>query len=128
MAAGLDLAARDIDALVARMFAGSPQSTRPFDILEYQATFAELTNTTREIQAVLETIEAFLGSEDIEGRIDPIIEGANRFEDEVVNEVIDRAFFRGIALIVFFFVALTCYRWLARRLWPETRFRGGVSR
>ena len=121
MASEIDTAARDIDALVARMMAGSPNSPRPFDILEYQATFAELTNTAREIQAVLGSVEAFLGSDGIEGRIDPIIEGANRFEEEVVDGIIDRAFLRGVALIVIFFVCLALYRLLARRLAPDPR-------
>ena len=119
MASELDEAARDIDALVARMIAGTGDPPRPFDILEYKATFAELTDTAREIQAVLESIEAFLGSDDIEGQIDPIIEGANRLEHEVVDDIIDRAFLRGVALIVVFFVVLALYRLLMRRLAPD---------
>jgi hypothetical protein len=110
MAETLNAAATDIDALAARMIAGNPAAPRPFDILEYQATFAELANTAREIQGVLASIEAILGSADLEGHIGPIVEGANRLEDEVVNDIIDRAFLRGVALIVMFFVMLTLYR------------------
>ncbi len=114
MAQSLDAAATDIDALVARMIAGSAAAPRPFDILEYQATFAELTGTAREIQAVLDSIEAILGSADLQSQIDPIVEGANRLEEEVIDDIIDRAFLRGVALIVIFFAMLTAYRLLFR--------------
>ena len=127
MATEIDAAARDIDTLVARMFAGSPEAPRPFDTLEFQMTFAELTMTAREIQTTLAAVEAFLNSADIEAQIDPIVAGANRIEDEVVNEVIDRAFVRGVALIVVFFVFLTAYRWLTRRFWPDTGSGSGAD-
>jgi hypothetical protein len=125
MAEQVDAAARDIDTLVARMFAGNPNAPRPFDILELQATFAELTTTAQELQTTLDKVERLLGSGDIERQIDPIIDGANRLEDEVVNEIIDRAFLRGVALIVIFFVALFLYRWLTRRVAPGAGAAGG---
>jgi hypothetical protein len=115
LAVELGETARNIDALMARMMAGNPKSPRPFDILEYQATFAELSATAREVQAVLDSIQSILSSADIERQINPILEGANRLE----NEFIDRAFTRGIALIVVFFVVLTTYRLLMRRVMPE---------
>lgn len=116
MAESLDEAARDLDALAARLLAGSSNAPRPFDILEYQATFAELTATAREVRAVLSSMAEILGSGDIEGQIDPVIDGAKRLEDEVIDDIIDRVFLRGVALIVVFFVVLATYRLLIRRL------------
>jgi len=114
------------DRLVERMLSEEP--ARPFDIMDYHATIAEATTTVREFQTVLEQIERLLGSPDIEGELDPILEGANRFEEEVVDPVIDRAFLRGVALIVIFFVVLACYRLLMRRLLREPHSQPGSER
>jgi hypothetical protein len=116
LAVELSATARDIDALVARMMAGSPQAPRPFDILEYQATFAELTVTVREMQAVLASIERILGAAANEDGLNPLLEAASRLEDEFVDDIIDRAFLRGVALIVIFFICLAVYRLFARRV------------
>jgi hypothetical protein len=105
------------DRLVARVLAKPP--ARPFDIMDYQATLAEATTTAREIQAVLTSIEHLLGSAATEESLGLLLEGANRLEDEVVDEIIDRAFLRGVALIVVFFIVLTLYRWLIRRVAPD---------
>jgi len=124
MADALDEAIRSADGLVARTLEGNRTATRKFDILDYQATVAEATVAAREIQTALTSIERLLGaagSEDVE----PIIDAANRIGDEVVDEVIDRAFYRGVALIVIFFVALALYRMLMRRIAPETRRQPG---
>jgi len=68
----------------------------------------------REIQDALAAIEHLFGAADAED-VEPIMEAANRIEDEVIDEIIDRAFLRGVALIVIFFVALALYRLLMRR-------------
>jgi hypothetical protein len=67
----------------------------------------------------LASIEHLLSSADIERQLTQIVETANRVEDEVVDDIIDRAFLRGVALIVVFFVVLTLYRWLIRRVAPD---------
>ena len=105
------------DRLVARVL--EDETTRPFNILEYQATLAEATITAKEIQQVLARVEHFLGAEDLEQELDQVVDSANRLEEEVVGDIIDRAFLRGVALIVVFFVALTIYRWLIRRMAPD---------
>lgn len=105
------------DRLVARMLEEEP--VRPFDIIDYQVTLAEATTTAREIRAVLVSIEDLLGSAAAEGQLDPIVEAANSLEEEVVVDIIDRTFLRGVALIVVFFIVLTIYRWLIRRVAPE---------
>jgi hypothetical protein len=89
---------------------------RPFDIVDYQKTLAEATVTVREVQTVLMSIEQLLGSASAEGRMEPILESANRFEDEVVDEILTRAFLYGVALILIFFLVLLVYRVLATRL------------
>jgi hypothetical protein len=118
LAAVLGETIREGDVLVGRMLEGDPEA-RPFDILEWQATLAEGAATAREIQVALQSIERILGSADSEDGMNPIIEGANRLEDEVVDEIIDRAFLRGVELIVLFFVVLALYRLLMRRLAPD---------
>ena len=105
------------DTLIARMLEEDP--ARPFDIMDYRATLTDATIAVREIQTVLASIERILGSADIEAQLDPILESANRLEDEVVNGVIDRAFLRGVALIFTFFIVLTLYRLLLRRFAPD---------
>ncbi len=113
MADALDEAIRSADALVARTMEGSKTAARPFDILDYQATFAEATVAAREIQDALAAIQHLFGAAGAED-VEPIIDAANRIEEEVIDEIIDRAFLRGVALIVIFFVALALYRLLVR--------------
>jgi hypothetical protein len=105
------------DRLVARMLEEEP--VRPFDIMDYQLTLAEAATTAREIRAVLVSIEDLLGSAAAEGQLDPIVEAANSLEEEVVVDIIDRTFLRGVALIVVFFIVLTIYRWLMRWVAPD---------
>jgi hypothetical protein len=115
----VDAAAHDLDAMFARVFAGSPDSPRPFDIFDYRDTFAELTTTVREVNEALRSVERILGSAETEGQLATIIDSANRLEDEVVDDILARAFLYGVALIVVFFVVLALYRLLMRRLAPE---------
>jgi hypothetical protein len=121
---GRDLAAvlgetiRATDALVARAQLGDKEAARPFNILEYQATLAEAAVTVREIQAMLTSFERVLESTGFEDHLPALLSGANQLEDEVVNEIVDRAFLRGVALIFVFFVVLTVYRWLIPRVAP----------
>ena len=104
------------DLLLAGIEEASEGQGRPFDIVDYQKTLAEATVTVREVQTVLMSIERLLGSAGAEGQMAPILESANRFEDEVVDEILTRAFLYGVALILIFFLALLVYRVLATRL------------
>lgn len=121
---GRDLAAvlgetiRATDVLMARAQQGDKEAARPFNILEYQATLAEAAVTVREIQVMLTSIERLLDSQGLQGQLPAILAGANQLEDEVVNEILDRAFLRGVALIFVFFTILTVYRWLIPRVAP----------
>jgi hypothetical protein len=109
----------NMDRLVKRVL--EDETTRPFDILEYQAAFAEATITVKEVQEVLARLEHFLGSEDLEQELNSVVDSANRLEEEVIDDIIDRAFLRGVALIVVFFIVLTIHRWLIRRVAPDRR-------
>jgi hypothetical protein len=84
--------------------------------MDYRAIVNEATITVKEVQEVLNSIERILGSAVTDEELNTILAGANRLEDEVVDEIIDRAFLRGVALIVIFFVVLALYRLLMRRL------------
>jgi hypothetical protein len=45
-----------------------------------------------------------------------IVDNVNRLEEEVAVDFLNRAFLRGVALIVIFFVGLYLYRLATRRL------------
>jgi hypothetical protein len=125
LAEKLDEAVTSADRLIARMLEEEP--VRPFDIMDYRAIVNEATTTAQEVQEVLTSIERILGSTLTDEELNTILEGANRLEDEVVDDIIDRAFVRGVALIVIFFVALTLYKLLMRRIAPETSMRKAES-
>ncbi len=113
----LNEAVISMDRLIENMLEEEP--SRPFDIMDYKATIEEATITVREFQAVLASIERILGSTVTDEELNSIVEGAKRLEDEVIDEVIDRAFLRGVALIFVFFIVLTLYRLLMRRIAPD---------
>jgi len=121
LAEKLNETVESMDALVARMLEGDP--ARPFDIMDYKATVEEATKTVQEFQIALTTIERIMGSTLTEEDVNSILEGANRLEDEVVDEIIDRAFLRGVALIIVFFIILTLYRLLIRRFAPDLAWK-----
>ena len=125
MAEGLGEAIRATDALVESVNEGSKNASRPFDILDYKITFAEATIAAREIQQAAITLEHLLESGGIAKQMTQVLDGANRLQDEVVDEIVDHAFLRGVALIVVFFVFLTLYRLLISRLLPG---RGSVGK
>jgi hypothetical protein len=98
---------------------GDPDSPRPFDILDWKATVAEAAVTAVEMQKVVASTEHLLSSADLERQLTQILETADHLENDVVDDIIDRAFLRGVALIIVFFVVLTIYRWLIRRVAPD---------
>ncbi len=115
-----------MDRLVERVLEGDP--ARRFDIMDYKATIEEATKTVQEIQAVLTSVDQLLASSISDEELNSILEGAKRLEDEVIDDVIDRAFLRGVALIVIFFVVLALYRLLMRRLIPDLGSRPKADR
>jgi len=118
----LNEAVINMDRMVERMLEGEP--ARPFDVMDYKATVEEATKTVQEFQVALNTIERILGSTVTEEELNSILKGANRLEDEVVDEIIDRTFLRGVALIIVFFIILTIYRLLIRRFAPDLGRKG----
>lgn len=117
LAEELDEAIINADRLVARMLEKEP--ARRFDILDYKATIEEATKTAQEVQTALSMIERILSSPATGEDLNVILAGAERLEDEVIDDVIDRTFLRGVALIVVFFIVLTLYRLLMRRVAPD---------
>jgi hypothetical protein len=107
----------NMDRLADRMLEEDP--ARPFDIMDYKTTIEEATKTVQEIQSVLASVDQLLTSAVTDEELNTILRGANRLEDEVIDDIIDRAFLQGVALIVIFFVVLACYRLLMRRLVPD---------
>jgi len=127
--AGQDLAERfnqaaiSIDEMIARILENQP--VRPFDIMDYRAIVNEATVTVREVQEVLISIERILGSTLTDEELNSILAGANLVEEEVVDEILDRAFLRGVALILIFFVVLALYRLLMWRLTAGRESKAG---
>jgi hypothetical protein len=126
LAETLNEAVISMDRLVERILEGDP--ARPFDIMDYKATIEEATRTVQELQSALITIERILGSTVTDEELNSILEGANRLEDEVIDDIIDRAFLRGVALIVIFFLVLALYRLLMRQLVPDIESRPKANR
>jgi len=126
LAETLNEAVISLDRLVERVLEGDP--ARRFDIMDYKATIEEATKTVQEIQAVLTSVDQLLASSISDEELNSILEGANRFEDEVIDDIIDRAFLRGVALIVIFFVVLALYRLLMRRFVPDLGSRPKADR
>ncbi len=116
LAEKVDEAAISIDGMIARLLEDEP--VRPFDIMDYRATVEEATKTVQAFQAVLTTIERILGSTITDEELNTLLAGANRLEDEVIDDIIDRAFVRGVALIIIFFISLALYRLLMRQIAP----------
>jgi hypothetical protein len=102
------------DRLVKRV--QEDEKSRPFDILEYHAALVQATATLEELQITLAAIEEFLGSASLESGMPQIVDNANRLEEEVAVDFLNRAFLRGVGLIVIFFVGLYLYRLATRRL------------
>jgi hypothetical protein len=112
-------AIRDYDALLTHFDQRDAMAERPFDILEWQQTIAEAAVTAREAQKALASLENLLASAEIQQQLDDLVATAERLENEVVDDIIDRAFLLGVLLIVVFFIALTVHRWIVREWTPS---------
>ena len=110
-----------LDAFVAR-FQPKPgqnpdasKAGRPFDITEYAQTARDLAQAAQQLQALLVQLDASSASA---GRIATTTRQA-------LNEVVDRAFWRGVALIAVLalaaLLASLAYRYAARRIGPAGR-------
>jgi len=119
---------RETIQTVDNLVTGIAQRRRPggkkFNILDYQATVQDVIVLTQEANTALATLERIIESPGIEHNLALVIGGANALEDEVVEEILDRLFLRGLLLILFFFAVLVGYRWITSRL----RSSGSPSR
>jgi hypothetical protein len=83
-------------------------NAKPFDINEYTQSAIQFTTALREANQVLQQTGALMQSPAF---LKPVNEAAN-----TGTRVIDAAFWRGVALIMIFFVMLTLYRLVSARL------------
>ncbi len=92
--------------------------SRPFDIREWQATAAQITSAATEMRAMLESVNQLAGSQTLAGPLDQLTERVERVEASS-RALVDLAAWRGLELILAFFVLLFVYRriegWIARR-------------
>ena len=90
-----------------------PKDEKPFDINSYTASALALTSALKEANQLLSSTGDMLGS----SKLDQPIKQVNAIATERVEharvtgtKIIDVAFWRGVALIVLFFVLLTAYK------------------
>ncbi len=92
--------------------------SRPFDIREWQQTAAQITTAATELRALLESVGTLAGSETLAGPLADLTARVERVEAGS-RSLVNLAAWRGLQLILAFFVLLFVYRraegWLARR-------------
>ena len=106
---------KTIDNMLTGMAERSKPGDKPFDILEYQATAETAIVLAREANAALAALERIVESPGFEQNLPLVIAGANRLEEEVVNQILDRLFVRGVLLVLVLFAALVGYRLVVSR-------------
>ena len=126
----LVLLALPVPALIAvRGRSGLPPRTNTVSLVTRTVLFVLLVLCLSDIQSVRESDgtcvlylldhSASIPPYIVEQELDYVVDSANLLEEEVVGDIIDRAFLRGVALIVVFFIVLTIYRWLMRWVAPD---------
>jgi hypothetical protein len=93
----------------------------PFDINDYSRAAAELATAVRELNGLVGSTDALLGSEAWSRRLGEVNEAAAARvlqASEASAALVDRLFWRGVALVVVFFAVMTLARVVAARLVP----------
>jgi hypothetical protein len=92
-----------------------PKTGKPFDINEYNKTLLTLTEALKEANTLMANGGALLASPKFDQLTSKQVERVG----DTSERIVDTAFWRGVALIVIFFVGLGVYRsfthWLSRR-------------
>jgi hypothetical protein len=92
--------------------------SRPFDIREWQQTAAQITSAATEMRALLDSVNQLAGSETLAKPLADLTERVERVEAGS-RALVNLAAWRGLELILAFFVALFVYRriegWIGRR-------------
>jgi len=96
---------------------GSPPG-RPFDIREWEQTALRITSAAAELRALLDSVHTVAGSDTLAPQIARLTAQVDRVETSS-RSLVNLAAWRGLQLILVFFVLLFLYRrvevWLARR-------------
>ena len=99
------------------------KDAKPFDIDSYTASALALTGALKEANQLLNSTGEMLGSPKLEQPIKQVNAIATERIDHARvtgTRMIDVAFWRGVALIVIFFVMLTLYKIVISRFLPKT--------
>jgi hypothetical protein len=94
-------------------------NAKPFDIEQYTQSLLALTTALKEANQLIVTTGDLLGSQKLQQPIAQINDVTTKQLDNVTNRsarILDQAFWRGVALIIVFFVMLTLYRLIVSRL------------
>jgi hypothetical protein len=119
-------------ALVAELSkppADAKQPSRPFDIREWEQTAARIGTAATELRTLVDSLHTLAGSDALGPPLAEIDRRAERIEASS-RSLVDLAAWRGLELILAFFVLLFVYRrveaWLARR--STDTLRGPIPR
>jgi hypothetical protein len=93
------------------------QDRRRFNILEYQAPVQDAIVLAQQAAPVIAALERIIDSPGFEKNLPAVVAAANELEEEVISQVVDRLFLRGLLLILVFFLGLVGYSWIAGRIW-----------
>jgi len=92
--------------------------SRPFDIREWQATAAQITSAATEMNALLASVDRLAGSQTLAGPLEQLTQRVDQVEASS-RALVNLAAWRGLELILAFFVLLFVYRrlegWIASR-------------
>ncbi len=94
-------------------------NAKPFDIQQYTQSLLALTTALKEANQLINTTGDLLGSTKLQQPIAQINEVTTKQLDNVTSRsarILDQAFWRGVALIIVFFIMLTIYRLLVSRV------------
>jgi hypothetical protein len=109
-----DSSQQTLDALD-RVVKAISANGRPFDIREYADTIAKLTAALQEANRLAGTTISVV--ENVQPQtLDAIAKGGSAHAETLLARILDAAFWRGIALIVVFFLMLAIYRMFSLRL------------
>jgi hypothetical protein len=101
-----------------RVFPKDPNA-KPFEIEEYTKTLLALTTALKEANQLINTTGDLLGSPKLQQPLAQINAATTQQLDNVTSRsarILDQAFWRGVALIIVFFILLTIYRLLVTRV------------
>jgi hypothetical protein len=94
--------------------------SEPFDIKDYQATLVEVSKVLQRADTLVKTVDIFLLSPEWEQSLPRFIEALDSAEGKG-EEWVTHGFSLGAGLIIFFFLTLLGYRFVAQRIFGSHR-------